>query len=153
MNEQKNIIKIAWSLSILGVLPFVWETFEVCLGGGLLTHFFSRPPAFMFMAYAAIFLSFLGGVMWGSVLQTKGRSDLAGWLLALSIVPALIAWLSVLLFPQNIAWLLLLGGFLFLLKIEHFMSQIGLIPHWFWLLRRQITLLVVAMILLNWIVA
>ncbi len=149
MNEQ-YIIKKAWALSILGVLPFAWATLEIWLNINWLSGFFGVSAYFIFLSYAAIILSFLGGIMWGGVLHTKGNSSLAGWLLILSVIPALIAWVAVLLFPQNIAWLLLIGGFLSLLKIEHFMQQINLIPYWFWLLRRNITIAVITMILLNW---
>jgi hypothetical protein len=151
--NQEYIIKKAWALSILGVLPFAWTTFENCFNVHLLQDIFTKPPNLIFFSYGAVILSFLGGIIWGFALQLKGNSNLSAWLLVLSIFPALIAWLAVLLFPQNISWLLLLGGFLSLLKLEHFLQQIAIIPHWFWLIRRNITLIVVSLILLNWFVA
>jgi hypothetical protein len=151
--NQEYIIKKAWALSILGVFPFAWATLENCFNVHLLQNIFRQSPDLIFFSYGAVILSFLGGIIWGFALHLKGNNNLSAWLLLLSVFPALIAWLAVLLFPQNIAWLLLLGGFLSLLKLEHFLQKIAIIPHWFWLIRRNITLIVVSLILLNWLVA
>jgi hypothetical protein len=150
MNQQL-LIKRAWLLSIAGLLPFSIITIEIWSGVNFFADIFSANAEFVFFGYGAAILSFLGGIMWAFALNIQGKTHLAIWLLTLSVCPPLVAWCSLMLQPENIAWILLLGGFLSQLKIEHILMQLQIIPNWFWQLRLRISLIVCSLILLNFL--
>jgi hypothetical protein len=90
----------AWALGLAGLLPFVAGAVGLWL----------FPPAWFglaalgLLAYAAVIVSFLGGIHWGLAMPlaqlTKRRS-----LLIWGVLPSLLAWAALLL---NSAWGLLL---------------------------------------------
>ncbi len=88
-------------------------------------------------AYGAVILSFLGGVRWGNILFDQER--LTRWTpLALSVIPSLIAWVSLLL--DAIAMLILLAvAFCLQLIVDTLATYRGELPHWFLRLRRILT--------------
>jgi hypothetical protein len=94
--------------------------------------------------YAAVILSFLGGIQWGlgvSIAETAPLS--AQTLFGLSIVPSLLAW-AMLFVPQANAQVMVaisLFGFVWMVDAMLFLQK--LIPQWFFRLRCIITAIVV----------
>ena len=88
----------AWALGLAGLLPFV-------LGGAGVWFFhfeWSDLAATALLTYAAVIVSFLGGIHWGMAMrQTRAPR---GWLIW-GVLPSLLAWAGLLL---NSAWGLLL---------------------------------------------
>lgn len=88
----------AWALGVGGLIPFV----------GLATGLWLLPPEWLelqamgMLAYAAVIVSFLGGIHWGLAMrQAKPRRGLLIW----GVLPSLLAWAALLL---NSVWGLLL---------------------------------------------
>ncbi|MEZ5476701.1 MAG: DUF3429 domain-containing protein [Thiolinea sp.] len=98
---MKPLPKLAWYLVMPGCCPFIL-TISVLLHSELPLPAGARLDWWL-AGYAAVILSFLGAVHWGVVL---GQQD---WLketeirrmLNYSVVPALLAWLALLL-PVNL---------------------------------------------------
>ncbi len=93
----------ALRLGHAGLLPFV-------LGAALV--WLVRPDAHPYVtaalsAYAAVIVSFLGGIHWGFAMrQADAPATLAGW----GVVPSLVAWVAVVMPPY--AGLVVLGAML-----------------------------------------
>lgn len=93
----------ALRLGHAGLLPFV-------LGAALV--WLVRPDAHPYVtaalsAYAAVIVSFLGGIHWGFAMrEADAPASLAGW----GVVPSLVAWVAVVMPPY--AGLVVLGAML-----------------------------------------
>lgn len=74
-------------LGLLGVFPFIGLTFLALLKST------SESVETGFLLYSAMILSFMGGVIWGRVMQDNGTASYTNLLWA--ILPALIGWLCV----------------------------------------------------------
>jgi hypothetical protein len=156
MNED-DVIKKAWWLSLAGLLPFLWLSVERWADAPLLQDILHQPPIILFLHYAAIILSFLGGITWGFALHLRGNSHIAGWIICCSIIPALIGWIALATIdndtPTHLTWLLLISGFVAQLKLESLLHQLHFMPSWFWHLRCRISAGVLITLLLNWVTA
>ncbi len=75
-----------------GLVPFFATSIAAIATGPSLRHFFLQA----LLSYGAIILSFLGGIRWG---LASARHDVRGLLMPLfiSVLPAILAWLSLLL--------------------------------------------------------
>ena len=74
-----------------GLIPFVVGTALVLSNSEIM----EQPDLqFAVSAYAAIILSFLGGIRWGAALNESGRRSPAT--VALSVLPSIAAWVIVL---------------------------------------------------------
>ncbi len=106
------------------------------------------PPAVLsLMAYGAVILSFLGAVHWGLALA-KAQDTATLWRrLGWGVVPALLAWVALLLDPTAALWLLL-GGFTIQYGVDHGYRRRGLVPDWYGRLRLGLTLVVIGCLLL-----
>ena len=83
------MIKLAHRLGYAGLIPFV----------GLAFQFEDETSVSAFMSYAAVILSFLGGIHWGVAMRDHRLAS--NTVLAVSMLPSLFAWLAVLL-PINL---------------------------------------------------
>ena len=101
------------------------------------------------VTYGAVILSFLGAVHWGAVLEDEvGLADRPR--LVLGILPALIAWASLLVFLEDqtdLALALLVAGFLGVIVAEQRAARRALIPRGYLALRWVLTIVVVAVLL------
>jgi Protein of unknown function (DUF3429) len=127
----------ALGLGAAGAIPFFLAALSQWAALPLIT------PEFGFRAgviYAAIILSFLGGVRWGVVLhwpQGERQSlDLVG-----SNIAALAGWLALLL-PPVMCLSLLIAGFLLQGLWDLIASEQGVLPRWFGRLRTGLTAVV-----------
>jgi hypothetical protein len=135
--------------------PMVIPTAALWLGGwGLLP--FAAPVAVLWLgpadwrdeawlilrAYAAVILSFVGAIHWGAALREDEAGRLwraMGW----SVIPALLAWVALLLPPPSGVALLLLG-FGAQYGVDRWAVATGWLPGWYGRLRRMLTAGVVA---------
>ena len=86
--------QVATRLGYAGLLPF--------MGGALLIWLVlpeAHPYATLAMsAYAAVIISFLGGIHWGLAMR---HADPPAALLVWGVVPSLVAWLAVMMPPES----------------------------------------------------
>ena len=128
-----------------GVLPFVLLT----LLNFSNINFLIPNPMFAILAYGATILSFIGGIQWGIIIH-KTKIDRNLWIeLGTSIFPPLLGWSS-LLASGLTGYIILICGFLFALFVDHKMANLNLIPTWYFRLRFFLTLMVVAVLIINW---
>lgn len=121
----------------LGLLPFTAATMVAAIAPSL-----QETAVALLTAYGAVILSFLGGVLWGLIIA-RPASDRVGRLLALSIMPSLIAWLALLL-PPLIALVMLAVSFACWLFVDRRMANEKIAPVWYPRLRLPLSVTVVA---------
>jgi hypothetical protein len=98
------------------------------------------------LAYAAVIASFIAGIHWAASLFFAAR---CGHLpMIASNVAALFAWSTLLLGDARLGCLLLVPCFMSLLAIDHGLRTKGVLPGWFFALRRNATLIVASALLL-----
>ena len=88
----EQLVRAAWILGLGGLVPFVVGTGLIVAQSEILD-----PTTLWFAvsAYAAVILSFLGGIRWGAALNETPRQSPTT--LALSVLPSIAAWVIVLL--------------------------------------------------------
>ena len=129
-------------LGILGLIPFILIVF-FCL---------SAPPdqelydllIFIYIAYAAIISSFLGGIQWGLITSSSDRIFFILSPLFISTIPALISWLALLFFASSMYLSLILVIFSFIITsaFDYYLYQSKMAPFWFLNLRLPLTICV-----------
>ena len=131
-------------MGIAGVIPFLATT-----GGAI----FAQPKladmaTFGLLTYGAVILSFLGGVLWGSVVSRRQLDIETGTtrLLIVSVVPSLIGWVAVLLGP-DIGLPIMALSFLLVLAADITNTRSRILPPWYPKLRIPLTTAVVALLL------
>jgi hypothetical protein len=133
MNQNsKTVAKI---LTYSGTLPLI-----ICLLSTYLpmTGFDS---ALIAACYSAIIISFLCGIHWAAYLFFAEKCSHN--LLISSNVVALVAWGSILMKSSPTAMLLQIVCFLYLLISDLKLRDLGVLPIWFYHLRRNATVIVV----------
>ncbi len=127
-----------WFLALFGAVPFVVMAIALHVApefsrlhlGGLHT----------LELYAAIILSFMAGIRWGTGLFSDNDSEAAGTLVA-STINALVAWLAVLTAsPYTV--MLLVAGFLAQGVWDWRSAARGVLPGWYGPLRLVLTVIV-----------
>lgn len=121
-----------------GVLPFAALTGAAIYGLKL-----PVDAGVALIGYGAVILGFMGGAQWGIALRGPAEARWSGY--AISVMPALIAWLC-LLAPQQWAIAGLIAGFLMLLCYDIWTVRNGWAPDWYAALRLELTLAVVALL-------
>jgi Protein of unknown function (DUF3429) len=87
---------VALRLGYVGLLPFVVGVALVWLvGGNVQAHAFA---ALMLSCYAAVIISFLGGIHWGLAMRHE-TAAVPIWLYVWGVVPSLVAWVAVVMPP------------------------------------------------------
>ncbi len=90
--------------------------------------------------YSAMILSFLCGIHWACYLFFAERCP--RHLLLISNALALLAWLTLLVGHQSWGLSLHIFCFLYLLTLDHRLCAAGILPPWFYALRRNATMIV-----------
>jgi hypothetical protein len=117
-----------------GLIPFVLLAAAVLVGGdyaGFCSH--------ALFSYGAVILSFVGALHWAfamlsAPLSDRDRNATWGW----SVVPALLAWLALLVTPAA-AGLVLIGGFLAQYIQDRRLASRTPLPAWYLPLRLRLT--------------
>lgn len=145
-------------LGVAGLIPFVALPVLAAIGPGALplpTWLGAHMSVPALLLYAAVILSFMGGVQWGLAIQAGERIDesrLNGGgdfrRYGASVVPALLAWLALLLDPRTGLFLLAVG-FVGLLVYDIWTVRRGEAPGWYERLRLGLTSVVVLSISLT----
>lgn len=126
-------------LGLLGLLPFL---------AGVIAALDPGPDwifdEFGFIAYGAVILSFMGGIHWGLAMA----QDEIDWeRLGLSVLPALIGWVALLL-AGTPGLLLLAAAFVLIWAYDVRQVRRGKAPEWYPDLRLTLTVIVVVSSLL-----
>jgi tellurite resistance protein TehA-like permease len=124
---------VAW-LGYGGLIPFVAAAAVAVVGGD-----YAGFCSYALFAYGAVILSFVGAVHWGFALTCTDLSDQqrnATW--AWSVVPALLAWLALLVTPAA-AGVILVAGFVAQYLQDRKLSRHHSLPAWYLPLRLRLT--------------
>ena len=126
-------------LTLSGALPFL---------GALVLAFYPVAPfdaAHIASTYAALIIAFLGGTQWGLFLVFSQKSPIN--LMVQSNLVTLIAWAGLLVLSVAGAVALHALCFLYLLFLDYRLFRSGILPLWYFSLRRLVTLIVIGLLL------
>ena len=135
---------VATALGYAGLIPFV----VLAIGAWLPLPGVTHPVEFL-IAYGAVILAFMGAIHWGSAMA--GPGGLRAKYFIASVIPALVAWIT-LLMPQLAALVVLLAGFIGLYVFDRTVGRSQGFPHWYVPMRQSLTG-VVALCLVSTIIA
>ncbi len=131
--RRSGVPEPAALLGAAGLLPFVVGALATLDGGAL-----GRRAPGALLAYAAVILSFMGGVHWGLAMSAARPS----WLrYGASVVPALLGW-AALLAGGRAGFVLLAASFASLYAYDRGAVRAGEAPAWYPALRWPLTLVV-----------
>lgn len=138
-----TIPRSALLLGLSGLIPFLWGAATTLYGGFAEAIPIVVSPGFtgpsVLVAYGAVILSFMSGVLWGFATRAKDRQGLG---YALSTLPALWVFFMAQGSTQS-AIIALIAGFLGLLILDGLFARWGLAPAWWMRLRLLLTSIVV----------
>ena len=130
-------------LGYAGLLPFLILSLAVIF----VPRAVEAGAQLALLVYAAVILSFLGGIVWGRLLASdKGSMPDANRHLVYSNLPPLAAWFA-LFFDFERALLILASAFFVALLYERHLFLAGTVPTWFYAMRVRLTVIVVAALL------
>lgn len=135
--------RLLLSLTFTGAIPFFFLA--------LLLHIKWLPQATMLpflFSYAAVILTFLGGIQWGiGMVRLEDKTLHYPHIFALSVLPSLAAWLLLLLdYPRlQLIGFMLCFAMVFGVDIRLYLEKI--LPRWFLVIRFSITLVVITLLL------
>jgi hypothetical protein len=127
--------QLAKILGYAGLIPFLIFSLATWVSIPL-----TNNPHFVLSTYAAVILSFMGAIHWGVAISRD--SNIAVSELGLSVLPALLAWLA-LLIPALFAYGLLILCFFVLYLVDRYASDKGLLPYWYLPMRLVLTSVVI----------
>lgn len=133
---------LALALGWAGVIPFAGLTAFTIFAQPQL----AAQSLIALVSYGAIILGFMGGVQWGiEMLSSKdGARPAPGY--ALSVIPALIAFVATVVAPR-LSVLILAAGFGGLLAYDLARARQGLGPQWYAALRLRLSVAVISCLL------
>jgi hypothetical protein len=130
--ENSLLIKV---LTYCGAFPLIF------CAVARLAHFNQGDISVVAQTYGAIIISFLCGIQWSAYLFFPNKCSY--YLLISSNVVALLAWASLLATNASVAIILQILCFLYLLTLDLKLRDGGILPEWFYHLRRNVTIIVV----------
>ena len=138
MGRRQSII-----IGLLGLIPFIF----------LAAACFIIPPdkevyellIFIYISYAAVISSFLGGIQWGLITASAERTYFVFFPLLISTVPCLISWSALLTIKDlRISLILIISSFVVSSLHDYYLDRQKLTPHWFFLsIRMPLSLTVI----------
>lgn len=135
LSQPARIPRLALWLGLLGAVPFLVGALGVWVPR--IDHI---PILGASLLYGAVILSFLGGIRWGTAIGPYGATrqalEFSG-----SVLPAIAAWLA-LLMPPAAGLSLLIIGFLMQALWDVITVEEGRLPPWFGKLRMILTSIV-----------
>ncbi len=149
VSDNKSAIRTAQILICAGAIPFFVGAIWLLMASPSLRPHISQALTH----YAAVIISFLGGIQWGiGVATIDAQPKTARSLFMLSVVPSLLAWLM-LFMPVSTARIivaLVLIGFVWI--IDTLLHVQKVIPTWFFRLRSIISAIVLTSLALTLLV-
>ncbi len=131
-SDNRSVAQGASWLGATGVLPFI------ALAIIPHTSLASKVPESALLTYGAIILSFLGGLLWGMVLNGSDTIGGASRLLTFGVIASLVGW-GALFLPLTAGLLTLTTCFLALLAMDFALYRAKKIPFWYMKLRIFLT--------------
>ena len=138
MGRRQSII-----IGLLGLIPFIF----------LAAACFIIPPdkevyellIFIYISYAAVISSFLGGIQWGLITASAERVYFVFLPLLISTVPCLISWSALLTIKDlRISLILIIASFVVSSLHDYYLDRQKLTPRWFFLsIRMPLSLTVI----------
>jgi len=128
----QGIPVLALALGYAGLAPFVAGAAEMWLLPGVMTDFIEAA----LLAYAAVILTFMGAIHWG--LAMRSHRDIVNLQLGLSVIPAMLGWVALML-PAVAAYPILILSFLVLYLFDSQAVKLNLAPDWYPKLRLPLT--------------
>tara|TARA_E500000178_G_scaffold200710_1_gene198558 strand:+ start:791 stop:1165 length:375 start_codon:yes stop_codon:yes gene_type:complete len=105
--------------------------------------------------YGAIILTFLGSKYWGIILNfdaiKKISNELKVGIIIWSILPSIMA-ITVLIIQNSFSIIILALGFIFCQIVDEFLNKKISFPHWYIILRRILTLIVLIILICTFII-
>lgn len=131
------------SLTFTGAIPFLFLA--------VLLHTKWLPQAtlleFLF-SYAAVILTFLGGIQWGiGVVRLEDKTLNYPLIFGLSVLPSLAAWLLLLLDYPKLKLIGFILCFAMVFGVDIRLTLEKILPRWFLVIRFCITLVVITLLL------
>lgn len=133
--------RMARILTYLGLIPFIGSSVALFLALPGLNY------SVILESYSAVIASFLSGILWSVALFFPDKSP--KYLLVLSNVLALLAWLSLLIPMVKMTLFFQAMIFICLFFVDSQLHQRSLIPEWFYTLRLRATVGVTTILLLT----
>lgn len=130
-------------LGMLGALPFV--VLSLWLVGSAGGHPWRATTIVLLTEYAAVVLSFLGGIRWGLAMRQAGPTRTLD--MAVTVLPPLVAWAS-LSVPLPYTFPVLAAAFAAHGAWDAFAVHAGAAPGWYGTLRGMLTAVAVAALVL-----
>ena len=125
----------AKSLGYAGLIPFI--VFSI---GSWSQLPMVSDSTYILIAYAAIILSFMGAIHWGVAMSNTEQHN--GQYFIASVIPALSAWVA-LLIPNSYAIILLIIGFIVLILYDWSVEKPQRLPPWYIPMRNRLTVVVI----------
>jgi hypothetical protein len=141
-----RIPRPALVLGLGGIIPFVATATQVAAGWPLSPRL-GGPALYHLTIYAAVILSFLGGVQWGLALARPATGDAGDWRrYGVSVLPSLAAWAGLWLAARN-GLLVLAASFVVTVVYDLWTVRLGEAPLWYARLRLVLSAIVIACLL------
>ena len=137
MGQRQSLI-----LGLLGLIPFFL----------LIIAIFISPPdeviyeliIFIYVSYAAVISSFLGGIQWGLITASAEKIYFTFLPLFAATLPSLIAWAALLTLKNvTISLTLIIISFLVSSLYDYYLYQQKLTPYWFLSVRIPLSIVVI----------
>jgi hypothetical protein len=138
-------ITLAKFLTYSGTLPLVFT----CIAAVL--HLKNINTTLLAATYGAVIMSFLCGIHWAVFLFFSEQCKRN--LFIMSNMVALLAWMSLLTMKDSSVLLLDILSFAYLLIQDRLLFEAEVLPHWFYVLRRNATVIVVLSMAIQMVVA
>jgi hypothetical protein len=138
-SADAGVARVGRVLAFAGFLPFA--ALALWLLGIAADHPWRQGTIMLLTGYAAVTLSFLGGIRWGLSLLQRGGERQRDMILA--IVPPVIGWFA-LIAPAPLVFVFLAVAFAAQGAWDSLTLAPGSAPDWFRRARIQLTMLVVA---------
>ena len=129
-----KIQQLAQVFGYAGLVPFIVFSTATWISLPLVNN-----PHQILLAYAAVILSFMAAIHWGGAMTQP--SEIARAQLGLSVLPALLGWLA-LLIPALYGYALLILCFIGLYVADAYVSDKGILPGWYLPMRLVLTTIV-----------
>ncbi len=150
----ENPKRVAAALAYAGTLPFIACALVLLFGNALGLGTYRSFATQAITTYAAVIVSFLGGIQWGVATVTlEQQPQTAKSLFLLSIVPSLLAW-AMLFLPSGSSRVIVaifLVGFVWVVDALLHLQQV--IPTWFFRLRSIVSAVVLTTLILAMLVS